>query len=45
LSHMDDYEHQNLGLYVFEQEGENFKMIIKNDAQHLAGLDVVNDLT
>lgn len=45
LSHMDDYEHRNLGLYVFEWKDGGFNMLVKNDAKHLAGVDVVNDLT
>ena len=45
LTHMDDFEHRNLGLYSFIFDGKIFEMQMRNDAAHLTGIDVVNDIT
>jgi probable phosphoglycerate mutase len=45
LSHMDDYDHRNLGLYIFEEENGQFKMTGRNLADHLDGIPTVTDFT
>ena len=35
LSRMDDFPHNNLGLYLLEYRGSKFKLIRSNDTQHL----------
>lgn len=45
LNHMDDYEHRNLGLYIFEEQNGGFVMTGKNLADHLDGIPTVNDIT
>ena len=35
LSKMDEYQHTNLGLYLFGYDGENFELIKRNDIEHL----------
>jgi phosphoserine phosphatase len=35
LSMMDEYQHTNLGLYLFAHDGEKFELIKRNDIEHL----------
>ena len=35
LSMMDEYQHTNLGLYLFAYDGEKFELIKRNDIEHL----------
>ena len=41
LSAMDDYMHNNLGLYVIHFENEKFKIETSNDLEHLMHLKEV----
>lgn len=44
-SHMDDFDHQNLGLYQLTYEGGACQLLKRNDNAHLEGLQWVHDLT
>jgi probable phosphoglycerate mutase len=35
LSMMDEYQHTNLGLYLFAYDGDKFELIKRNDIEHL----------
>jgi probable phosphoglycerate mutase len=35
LSKMDEFQHTNLGLYLFGYDGEKFELIKRNDIEHL----------
>jgi len=35
ISMMEKYNHHNTGLYLFEQEGDKFKLLKENDIEHL----------
>lgn len=45
LQHMDDHDHSNTGLYLFEYDSEKFNLLKTNDRSHLDGLGVLEDLT
>ncbi|MCX6185703.1 MAG: histidine phosphatase family protein, partial [Bacteroidetes bacterium] len=35
LNKMDEYQHTNLGLYLFNFDGQNFELLKRNDVAHL----------
>ena len=38
LTQMENYKHQNTGLYVFTYDGQSFTMTVENDGEHLVSL-------
>ncbi|MSQ78207.1 MAG: histidine phosphatase family protein [Flavobacteriaceae bacterium] len=45
LTQMDTFEHQNLGLYLFEFADGKFNLLKRNDHEHLNRVGYVNDMT
>ena len=37
LREMESYKHSNTGLFLVEQEGQEFKVLLENDTRHLDG--------
>ncbi len=35
LEYMENYEHQNTGLYIFRQKEHHFELILQNDIRHV----------
>ena len=39
LTQMENYRHANTGLYLVEQRGDDFEILLRNDTRHLETLD------